>query len=477
MSFVFSRRRLETLAPDEFRSALVARVDAGGRLVAFFGLPSGDGSRLHAVVADDARGSVQVSVAEVRGLFPSITPVCPQAQLFERELHETGSINIAGHPWLKPVRRPLAYNDFFKVEGHEIHEVGVGPVHAGIIEPGHFRFQCHGEKVLHLEIALGYQHRGIEAMLCGASPARAACIAELVAGDTSAAHTVAVCEALEALSGEAVKGDAAICRAIALELERLANHTGDLGALANDIGFLPVASFCGRLRGDFLNMTALVCGNRFGRGWIVPGGTAFGIDAALAEELRDRLQKHARDVRGAAELLFATPSVQSRFEGIGKITQEDCRALGATGVAARATGIARDARLDFPSPGYAGSGLRASVSQYGDVHARAVVRWREIQQSFGFLERALGVLQPGGQDADRMNLAPDSIAVSFVEGWRGPVCHVVLTDSKGRIEHCKIVDPSFYNWMALAIAMRGQQISDFPLCNKSFNLSYSGFDL
>src|SRR5207244_460501 len=235
------------------------------------------GIDLYAVLADSLRGRLNVCRTHVEGSsYPSLTPDCPQAHLFEREIAEQYGVRPDGHPWFKPVRFHASYRpghdawdrpagtkpvagvmDFYRVEGEEIHEVAVGPVHAGIIEPGHFRFQCHGEEVFHLEISLGYQHRGAERTVVGGPNPRTIHTIETVAGDTSIGHATAYCQVVEALAGCQVPVGAEVLRGVALELERLANHTGDLGALANDVAFLPTASYCGRLRGGFLNLTAL----------------------------------------------------------------------------------------------------------------------------------------------------------------------------------------------------------------------------
>lgn len=450
----------------------------GGRLVALFGAPAGGDVRLVAVLAGRAELSAVSTL--VRGAYPALTPECPQAHLFEREIAEQWGLRPEGHPWLKPVRFPRGapgVTDYFRVAGEEVHEVAVGPVHAGIIEPGHFRFQCHGEKVFHLEISLGYQHRGVERALQGGPHPRTIHHMETLAGDTTVGHTIAHCEAVEALAGCDVPSRAQALRGIALELERLANHAGDLGALANDIGYLPTASYGGRIRGDFLNMTALLCGSRFGRGLVRPGGVRFDLDAPRAKELGERLRRAGRDVEVAANLLWSTPSVAARFENTGVIPPETCRQLGLVGPAARACGVELDTRHEFPSGIYRFFHLPLSTWTSGDVFARAYVRWLEIQRSIEFIQDVLAAL-PGGDLASTVGLlAPSSMAVSLVEGWRGEICHVALTDERGRFARYKVVDPSFHNWAGLAMALRDGQISDFPLCNKSFNLSYCGHDL
>jgi Ni,Fe-hydrogenase III large subunit len=300
---------------------------------------------------------------------------------------------------------------------------------------------------------------------------------ETLAGDTTVGHALAYCQAVEALAGCQVPARAQAIRGIALELERLANHTGDLGALAGDVGFLPTASYCGRLRGDFLNLTALLCGNRFGRSLVQPGGVAFDLDEARAAQACERLRAALRDVTIAANLLWDTPSVQSRFEGTGTVEFETCEALGLVGPAARACGLGRDIRHDFPSGIYRFAQIPVSVAQSGDVFARAYVRWLEVQRSASFILEQLEALPGGPITAACGPLAAERIVVSLVEGWRGEICHVALTDSQSRFARYKVVDPSFHNWMGLALALRDQQISDFPLCNKSFNLSYCGHDL
>ncbi len=491
------RAQVPCLSLRNFRRRVVDAVADGERVSVLFSDATSGPLDLYAVLADSTRALLRVGKTTLDSdHFPSLTPECPQVHLFEREIAEQFGVQPEGHPWLKPVRFHASYRpghdawgrdpgdipvigvgDYYRVVGEEIHEVAVGPVHAGIIEPGHFRFQCHGEHVFHLEISLGYQHRGAERTLVGGPSKRTIHTIQTIAGDTSIGHALAYSQALEALSGCQVPIRADVVRGIGLELERLANHTGDLGALANDVGFLPTASYCGRVRGDFLNLSALLCGSRFGRGLVRPGGVAFDMDETRQRVCLDRLEAAFRDVTGAATLLWNSSSVQARFEGTGTVSQETCLALGLVGPAARACGVECDVRQDFPSGIYRFSQVPVSTWQTGDVFARAYVRWLEIQRSVAFIREQLQAV-PDGPICDNMGpLKPEHLVVSLVEGWRGEICHVILTDNEGRFSRYKIVDPSFHNWMGLAMALRDQQISDFPLCNKSFNLSYCGHDL
>jgi Ni,Fe-hydrogenase III large subunit len=472
-----------------FRETVLSQIEEGGHLSALFVAPRNGRFLLFALISVPDREQVGVLATEVEESYWGLTPYCAQAHWFEREIYEQWGIEPKGHPWLKPIRfsparrggrkaDTVGVTDFFALRGDEVHEVAVGPVHAGVIEPGHFRFQCHGETVHHLEISLGYQHRGVERALTGGPTPRTIHLMETLAGDTTIGHTTAYCAMVEALSATTVPPGADSIRAIAAELERMANHIGDLGALAGDVGFLPTANYCGRIRGDVLNLTALICGNRFGRGLVIPGGVRFDVDSDRRMLLQERIQAVEADLNSAVPLMFAASSVLARFEGTGTLLADTARELGLVGVAARACGLSDDVRFTMPYSAYRFDNPPSATYHTGDCFARAYVRWMEIEQSLAFIRRQLAalaveksVLRPCGERT------PDALAVTLVEGWRGEICHVAGTDDQGRFAFYKVVDPSFHNWFGLAFALRGQAISDFPLCNKSFNLSYCGHDL
>jgi Ni,Fe-hydrogenase III large subunit len=466
----------------EFVRATAAELSRGARLCAWFGVPEGSGTCLVAVLAFDADNTLAVGRSQAfTGSYPSLTLLNSQAHLFEREVWEQHGLTPEGHPWLKPVRRTNgnapANGEFFRVNGGEIHEVAVGPIHAGIIEPGHFRFQCTGEEVLHLEIALGYQHRGVEEALPGGPHRATMSQMETVAGDATIAHATAYSTVMESLAGTEAPLRAQWLRAIALELERLANHAGDMGALANDVAFLPTSSACGKIRGDFLNLTALICGNRFGRALVRPGGCRQDLEPERAAQLIQRLNTALADVDQAVAWFWDAASVRTRFENVGTVFPAQAAEIGLVGPSARACGLVRDVRYDHPAGWHRFAQAPIAVWPSGDVFARARVRSLEIQRSGEYLVEQLAAPADGAIRSELPPPAPDTFSVALVESWRGEVCHAALTDANGKFRRYKIIDPSFHNWTGVALALRGTAISDFPICNKSFNLSYCGFDL
>lgn len=344
------------------------------------------------------------------------------------------------------------------LKGSSSHEVAVGPVHAGVIEPGHFRFQCMGEDVYNLQIFLGYQFRGVEEAMVSAEGnlARQIAIAETCAGDTSVAAATAFAELLERVFPDtyhAPSDEAVRCRRVLLELERIANHVGDLGALAGDVAFLQTASFCGRIRGEYLNMTALFCGNRFGRNAVVPGGVTIKNIQEKYNELKLWISRVKPGLDRALELMFNDHSVCDRFDGTGRVPKDIAESIGLVGVA-----------------------RRASVEFNGDVMGRALVRRVEINEAHKKITQII--------DEKELNKIEDPVAgegryqvvVSTVPAWRGPLVLAALFAPEKKMLRYKVVDPSAHNWPGLAWALRGEQISNFPICNKSFNLSYSGTD-
>ena len=478
---------------DEFSTQAVEIITGGGKVVQFFAFQTDNAIRLIGVLRTDA---LLVATCDVPERYPALTTQCEPFHMFEREIAEQYGIIPEGHPWLKMVRyHPNCrgvddafgndYNedipgnyDYYSVAGDEIHEVAVGPVHAGVIEPGHFRFNCIGERVLNLEIQLGYQHRGAEDLLLKADPKRLAFIAENIAGDTSVGHSLCYSQAMEALAGIQTDDGAKIIRTIGLELERIANHVGDLGALSGDVAFLPPANYCGRMRGDFLNMSLLLCGNRFGKGLVRPGGVRFPMNDDNRRDLTARVSELKPQVQHTIDLLFSTSSVHSRFEGCGTVSRSDAEKMGLVGPAGRACGLVYDVRRCFSTERYEYLHIPENTESTGDVYARAKVRADEVMQSIGIIEILLS--RPAETeiiDGAEMVLAPDSFVVTLNEAWRGELSHCIITDAEGGILRYKVKDPSFHNWNGLSMSLRNTGISDFPLNNKSYNLSYCGFDL
>ncbi len=474
---------LEQLAPPAWRLQVLERVRSGMRPLTIYGRPDGEHVLVTAVLEDGPRLAISRTRVEPASGYHELTSELPALHCFERELHEQHHVRIAGHPWQKPIRfegQPQAAMNaypFYRVEGKEVHEVAVGPIHAGVIEPGAFRFMCYGEHVLHLEIQLGYQHRGVEARLLERDPRALAAWVETIAGDTSVAHAWAYGAALEELAGISVAPEIELARGIALELERIAMHLSGLSGLSADLGFLAGASTYGRLRTTAINTLMRLCGSRFGRGAVRPGGSGLRLDDELRAVLREGLALLRTDGAIIDECFLAARSVRHRLAGVGIVTEEMARQLGLVGMTARSSGVPIDVRR--PARGiYATYPIDVRLEPTGDCWARAGIRIEEIRASVGWIETVLeDVTALAPSRAVVPALAPETLAVAVVEGWRGEVVHCLETDADGGLVHYKVQDPSLRNWMGLALAVRGNDISDFPICNKSFDLSYCGNDL
>lgn len=470
--------------------------DEKHHVVSYFAAPQGNELAFFCLVADDASGKVLLASHRYEYYsedpLESITAQYAQMHPFEREIAELYGVRFAGNPWAKPLRFPhnraavshtIENYPFYTIEGASLHEVNVGPIHAGVIEPGAFRFICNGEKVLHLEIALGYQHRGLETLMTSTdNRLRQTVLAESIAGDSVVAHTTAFATVAEKLTPDYRRNarlDAE--RAAALELERIAVHIADTGALCGDVAYQMGLVASEALRTIVINSTQLWCGNRFGKGLVRPCGTNFPLTDEVAQAVLKNIEDVRRRYAEVAEDLDTMPSLLSRFEDCGIVEREQLRQIGAVGVAARAGGLVRDLRATHAWGAYGDMHHEPVEKEAGDIMSRLEVRIGEVAQSAGYvgelLGRALATDTAPVKPDYGAKFAPDSLSFAMVEGWRGEVCHVALTDSDGRIDTYKIKDPSMHNWLALALSLRGEGISDFPICNKSFNLSYCGHDL
>lgn len=414
------------------------------------------------------------------GRYPSLSIDFPAFQIFERELFEEYGIVPIRHPWLKSVRHPVntqpAIEDypFLASESPLIHEVGVGPVHAGVIEPGHFRFLMRGEIVEHLEIQLGWQHRGICAMLCDGALAQKMYIAESIAGDSVIAHGTAFCGIVECLSGTEAR--AKHIRTLLLEMERVAMHLSTLSALAGDVAYIMSQNLFAAIRTTVINSTLSICGSRFGKRALCPGGVNYALTQDLIEALKTKMKYCALQIQNTAEAMFASTSLLSRFDDTGKVSTEDVIRYGFTGISAKASGVPIDSRVDFPNWQY--PAFLVQTESTGDVFARAHLRYVEAMQSLDIIQELLKRIDPQSPICtETASFSPNQIAVSIVEGARGRVLHIAKSKDESTALWYKIYDPSMVNWLALSLAVQDEQVSDFPLCNKSFDLSYCGSDL
>jgi len=461
----------------------------------YFVSNSGNRLRFFILIANDDKHSVLIyshSPENDIKRLKSISAECYQMHIFEREIHEDLGIEFTGHPWLKPVRYSSDRFDqsskmsgylFYSIDSEEVHEVGVGPIHAGVIEPGHFRFICHGENVLHLEIQLGYQHRGIGKLFAEKNNLlQQSVLSETIAGDTSVGHALAYSQLAEAFAEVNPVSNLKKERAVALELERIAVHIGDTAALCADVGYQIGQVACEALRTMVINTTQDWCGNRFGKGLIRPGGTNFPLSKEMIEVIEKRLDEVNLRFHHVTDLVYNNSGIISRFENIGALSLTQALMSGATGMAARSTGLCRDIRWSHPFQSFGILHYKPAILDSGDVYARGMIRKLEFELSLAIIRKLL--LDMAGSDLStsvrpdyNMKLRPETLGVSIVEGWRGEICHSSITGKDGKTALYKIKDPSLHNWLMLALAVRGQEISDFPLCNKSFNLSYCGHDL
>lgn len=475
---------IPALEIQELRKEIIAQVkNSGLRPIAFFGKDWGsERVRLFVVLANDKEGELLVSSALFRSFeksYESLTQDVPSFHIFEREFYEDFGIEPLHHPWLKPVRKNQKEYPFFEMKGEEVHQVAVGPIHAGVIEPGHFRFMCNGETVYHLEIMLGYQNKGVESLMLKKHSNQ---LAESIVGDSVIAYNTAYSNVIETLRDIKISDKAQLIRKLALEMERAAIHIGDMGAVAGDIAYLMGAAVFGVTRTLVINTMLEFSGSRFGRGLINVGGVNFDIDDEKIERAQKTLDKVQKDVERMANTMLRNSSVMSRLEKTGTVSTERALEIGLVGMAAKASGVDLDSRFDFPDKWMKELDITKKMFKgVGDVNSRFKLRYKEVLESLSIIRKIFKELknkkdEPTIVYSDNQN-AKDAFVISIVEGWRGEVVHIAMTDSTGALSRYKIKDPSFNNWYGLALAVRNNGISDFPLCNKSFNLSYSGNDL
>ncbi len=444
---------------------------------------------------------VMAQVDAARGAFPSIANAHPAANWFEREVMDMFGLTPAGHP--NPARVALhddwpeeewalrkdfsdtrhvpridgAFHPFRPVTGEGVFQVPVGPVHAGIIEPGHFRFGVAGEPILYLQLRLFYTHKGIEKRFERLPWRHGLYLAESISGDTAVGHALAYAHAIERLARLQVPRRATAVRMVLLELERIYNHVNDIGAIATDVAFTLAASRFQALREGLVRLNERVFGTRLLRGTIAIGGVTHDLTLAQRDDVVAHLEAFQRTFDDLIAMLIDAGSFTDRIDGPGVLTQQAARDLGVVGMAARASGIEGDLRQDHPHDAYDEVEFVVPVERGGDVRARLMVRAREVEQSVAMLRATLQVL-PDTPIAIPLpaQLPSSESALGWVEAWRGPVLHWVATDAHGRLARVKVTDPSTLNWPGLVQAVPGNIIPDFPVINKSFNLSYSGND-
>jgi Ni,Fe-hydrogenase III large subunit len=474
----------------------------GGRLLALWGDTSLTGrAAVHALYLVQPGGlAVELPVEESGGRCPGIEDVFPPADRMQRavfDMHGLRSTAADQRPWLRHAAWPEQFHPlaagadspgwesaasvddyrFVRVEGDGVHEVPVGPVHAGIIEPGHFRFSIVGEKVLRLEERLGYVHKGIERRFQSLQLAEAHRLAARVSGDSAVAFSWAYCQALEGAAGASVPRRSAWLRALALELERIANHLGDLGALGNDAGFAFGLAQFSRLKELLLRATEQALGQRYLLDFVVPGGTSRDITTAQAAALAAHVTALAREVAMLRRIYDEHAGVRDRFAAAGTVAPELAARLGLIGLAGRASGQGFDLRTDLPCEPYGELEPRKCVLDDGDVLARVAGRFDEVEESCRLVARIVAGLPAGTHRVPPGDVPADGRGIGLIEGWRGPVVVSLTAGEGGTVRRCHPQDPSWLNWPVLEHAIIGNIVPDFPVINKSFNLSYSGHDL
>lgn len=434
-------------------------------------------------------------------LFRSITPAIHAAKWYERELRDMFGLIAQGHPdlrrlvrhehWPKgthPLRKDFPWDTvltreqgqyhFRHIEGEGVFEVPVGPIHAGVIEPGHFRFSVAGEPVLQLEVRHFWKHRGVEKLFEQRHLLEGVPLAERISGDTTVGHALAYCEAVETLLGLKVPLRATFLRSLFLELERLHNHLGDVGAICNDTAFSLAHAHCGRLKERVMQLNDRLTGSRFLRGAVVVGGVQGDVAPAHFDRLVEELDAIEQDFTDLESILAANPSLNDRLDTTGVLEERTAWDHAALGYVARASGLDRDLRRDRPFAAYHHVKTNVTCYRYGDVRARMRVRIDEIHDSIRIIREIRLAITPGSIKIESTTVPrPGDWALSAVEGWRGEILCFVMAGEDLRIHRCKVRDPSFVNWPIIQLAVLGNIIPDFPLINKSFNLSYAGNDL
>ncbi len=435
--------------------------------------------------------------------FPSLTPIAHDAWNYERKIRSFFGLIPVGHPdtrqlllhgnWptnIFPLRKDFDWQErpefaagdykFQKVEGEGIYELPVGPIHAGIIEPGHFRFSLAGEEIMLLEPLLGYTHKGSEKLFEILPLSQTVKLSEKISGDSSFSHSWAYCMALEKLSDVRVSERAEYLRVIYAELERLANHLGDIGAIMLDTGFNFGGANGARLREVIMQINEELTGSRFLRGVNTVGGVTKDISEEVKISLIKKLKHLQKDFSEVLEIAYGSTSLFNRLRDTGTISYEVAKNHGVTGVVARCVGMETDARKDFAYSVYGQLFTNdIAIENTGDVLARFNVRVKEVESSLSLIFKALETMPKGAIKADvgQLKLKGNGMVTSLIEGWRGEIVYFVTTDSQGRISRVAPKDPSFMNWTVVGTAGLGNMVPDFPLINKSFNMSYTGFDL